>query len=139
DIGDGKKPRSGSPVQFVACPRCGTSLVGDKGRPEKNTYQVDTNAQRTLIWCCNEHCEFSPVAFNNQGIPAVLVDEEIYRTCPTLIVATVDKFAQIPFQGQTRAIFGLRDRYSPTLGHISEAHGDTVGGRKLRDAVPAPR
>jgi hypothetical protein len=139
DIGDGKKPRSGSPVQFVACPRCGTSLIGDKGQPEKNTYQVDTNAQRTLIWCCNEHCEFNPAASNNQGIPAVLVDEEIYRTCPTLIVATVDKFAQIPFQGQTRAIFGLRDRYSPTLGHISEAHGDIVGGRKLRDAVRAPR
>jgi hypothetical protein len=139
DIADGKKPRSGSPVQFVACPRCGTSLVDNTGRPERGTYQLDTNAQRTLIWCCNEHCEFSAPISNNQGIPAVLVDEEIYRTCPTLIVATVDKFAQIPFQGLTRAIFGLRNRYSPTLGHLSEAHGDTVGGRKLRDAAPAPR
>jgi hypothetical protein len=139
DIHDGKKPRSGSPVQLVACPRCGTALVGDKGAPEKNTYQLDTKAQRTLVWCCNADCDFSAVRSNNQGIPVVVVDDEIYRTCPSLVVATVDKFARIPFQGQTRALFGLRNRYSPTFGHISEAHGDAVGGRRLRDASPAPR
>lgn len=58
---------------------------------------------------------------------------------PSLVVATVDKFARIPFKGQTRTLFGLRDRYSPTYGHISEADGDSVGGRKLRDAGAAPR
>jgi hypothetical protein len=139
DVRDGKRPRSGSPVQLVACPRCGTILVGERGVPEKNTYQLDTTAQRTLVWCCNEECEFSAARSNNQGIPVVVVDDEIYRTCPSLVVATVDKFARIPFRGQTRALFGFRDRYSPTFGHISAAHGDTVGGRKLRDANPAPR
>ncbi len=139
DIVDGKRPRSGSPVQLVSCPRCGTALVGDKGIPENNTYQVDTSTQRTLVWCCNEDCEFSAMRSNNQGLPVVVVDDEIYRTCPSLIVATVDKFARIPFKGETRALFGLRNRYSPTYGHISEAHGDRVGGRKLRDASPAPQ
>jgi hypothetical protein len=139
DIVDGKKPRAGSPIQLVSCPRCGTALVGDKGIPQKNTYQIDTSAQRTLVWCCNEDCEFSAMRSNNQGLPVVVVDDEIYRTCPSLVVATVDKFARIPFKGETRALFGLRNRYSPTYGHISEAYGDTVGGRKLRDASPAPR
>ncbi len=139
DIRDGKKPRAGSPVQLVACPRCGTMLVGEKGVPERGTYQPDTTAQRTLVWCCNDDCDFSAARSNNQGIPVVVVDDEIYRTCPSLVVATVDKFARIPFKGETRALFGLRDRYSPTYGHVSEAHGDTVGGRKLRDASPAPR
>lgn len=139
DIRDGKKPRSGSPVQLVACPRCGTMLIGERGIPEKGTYQLDTTAQRTLVWCCNQACEFSGALSSNQGIPVVVVDDEIYRACPSLVVATVDKFARIPFKGQTRALFGLRDRYSPTYGHISEAHGDTVGGRKLRDAGAAPR
>ena len=139
DVQDGKKPRSGSPVQLVACPRCGTILVGQKGAPEKNTYQLDTTAKRTLVWCCNDNCDFSAARSNNQGVPVVVVDDEIYRTCPSLVVATVDKFARIPFKGQTRGLFGLRDRYSPTYGHLSEAHGDTVGGRKLRDASPAPR
>lgn len=139
DIRDGKKPRSGSPVQLVACPRCGSMLIGERGIPEKDTYQLDTTAQRTLVWCCNQACEFSAAPSSNQGIPVVVVDDEIYRACPSLVVATVDKFARIPFKGQTRTLFGLRNRYSPTYGHISEAHGDTVGGRKLRDAGPAPR
>jgi len=139
DIRDGKKPRSGSPVQLVACPRCGTILVNERGVPERNTYQLDTTAQRTLVWCCNDQCDYSAARSNNNGIPVVVVDEEIYRTCPSLVVATVDKFARIPFKGQTRTLFGLRNRYSPTYGHISEADGDSVGGRKLRDAVPAAR
>jgi hypothetical protein len=139
DIADGKRARSGSPVQLVSCPRCGTGLVDEKGRPERYTYQVDTTSQRTLVWCPNENCECSASASNNEGVPVVVVDEEIYRTCPALLVATVDKFARLPFQGQTRALFGLRNRYSPTYGHITEAHGDSVGSKKLRDAADAPR
>lgn len=139
DICDGRMPRSGSPIQLVACPRCGALLVSEKGIPLRNTYQVDTMAQRTLVWCCNEKCDFNAILSKSQGIPVVVVDDEIYRTCPSLVVATVDKFARIPFKGQTRTLFGLRNRYSPTFGHISEAHGDKVGGRKLRDASPAER
>lgn len=139
DVRDGKRPRGGSPVQLIACPRCGTILVGEKGVPEKNTYQLDTTAQRTLVWCCNEDCDFSPSRSNNHGIPVVVVDDELYRMCPSLVVATVDKFARIPFKGETRALFGSRNRYSLTYGHITEAHGEMVGGRKLRDASPAPR
>jgi len=138
DLREGRKPRSGSPVQLVSCPRCGTALVGDKSVPEENTYQLDTARQRTLVWCCNDTCEFSALPSENQGIPVVVVDDEIYRMCPSLIVATVDKFARIPFKGETRNLFGMRDRYSPTYGHISEAHGDKIGGRTLRDAKPAP-
>ena len=55
------------------------------------------------------------------------------------MVATVDKFARLPFKGETQALFGLRDRFSQTYGHISQAHGDLVGGRRLRDANPAAR
>jgi hypothetical protein len=141
DISAGKKLRSGSPIQLVACPRCGTMLVGEKSIPEKNTYVHDNQAMRTLVWCCNAACEFSAASSSNQGIPVVVVDDEIYRLCPSLLVATVDKFARIPFKGPTRTLFGLRNRYSPTYGHISEAHGNTVdgspSGRKVRDAAPA--
>ena len=138
-IWDGKKPREGSPIQLVACPRCGTTLVDSNGMPERGTYQLDGNSMRTLVWCCNDQCGFSSNLSGGEGIPVVVVDDEIYRMCPSLVVATVDKFARIPFKGETRALFGLRDRYSPTYGHITEAHGDSVGGRKLRDGHPAAR
>lgn len=138
DIKNGKRPSEGSPIQLVSCPRCGTALIDDKGVP-KGTYQVDVDSQRTLIWCANGRCEFSAKRSENRGLPVVVVDDEIYRMCPSLIVATVDKFARIPFKGETRLLFGLRDRYSLTYGHISEAHGDKVGGRTMRDARPAAR
>ncbi len=139
DISDGKKPREGSPVQLVTCPRCGTNLATDNGVPAKNTYIPDRVSQRTLIWCPNLACEFSASHSNNDGLPVVVVDDEIYRACPSIVVATVDKFARLPFKGETRALFGLRNRFSPTYGHITEAHGDSVGGRRLRDASPASR
>jgi helicase-like protein len=139
DLNDGKKPREGSPVQLVSCPRCGTGLVTEKGVPESQTYIADSTTQRTLIWCRNPKCDFCARRSEDQGLPVVVVDDEIYRTCPSLVVATVDKFARLPFKGETRALFGLRNRYSPTYGHITEAHGDAVGGRKLRDATPAQR
>ena len=31
----------------------------------------------------------------------------------------------------------LRNRYSTTYGHLTEAHGDKVGGRVVRDVSPA--
>ena len=33
DLSDGKKPKEGSPVQLVSCPRCGTALVTERGVP----------------------------------------------------------------------------------------------------------
>ena len=107
--------------------------------PEKSTYVPDPSKQRTIIWCPNTKCEFSAQASGGDGLPVVVVDDEIYRACPSLMVATVDKFARLPFKGETRALFGFRDRFSPTYGHITHAHGDSVGGRKLRDAIPAAR
>ena len=139
DITDGKKPKEGSPIQLVSCPRCGTLLVTDKGVPESQTYVPDKTALRTLIYCRNPGCEFSARNSNDQGLPVVVVDDEVYRTCPSLIVATVDKFARLPFKGEARALFGFRDRYSSTYGHLTEAHGDKVGGRKIKDATPAIR
>jgi len=138
---EGKTLKEGSPIQLVACPRCGTLLVNERsnGVPERDTYVADGASMRTKIWCRREKCEFSASSSGQQGLPVVVVDDEIYRTCPSLIVATVDKFARLPFKGETRALFGLRDRYSPTYGHLTEAHGDQVGTKKVRDAVSARR
>lgn len=135
DLTEGRKPKEGSPVQLVSCPRCGAGLVTDKGLPIPNTYLLDSATQRTLILCPNSSCEFS----DTSGLPVVVVDDEIYRTCPALIIATVDKFARLPFKGETGALFGLRDRFSPTYGHITEAHGDYVNRKKIHDGIAATR
>lgn len=128
----------GSPVQLLSCPRCGEELANDRGIPIGAAYTVDNDAQRTRVLCPNWRCEMSAKKSGGEGVPVVVVDEELYRTCPSIIIATVDKFARMPFEGRTQSFFGIRDRYSPTLGHITPAHGSRprdVG----RDASKAKR
>lgn len=139
DLDEGKKPRDGSPVQLVSCPRCGTSLVTPQGKPENQTYDFDNVRLRTLVRCPNPKCEFCARKSNDQGLPVVVVDDEIYRECPSLVIATVDKFARMPFKGETQALFGLRDRYSPTYGHLTAGHGEKPNQRVVKDDEPARR
>jgi hypothetical protein len=130
---------AGSPVQLLNCPRCGEALANDRGVPNGAAYTVDEKAQRIRVLCPNFRCEMSTKNSKNEGVPMVVVDEELYRTCPSIIIATVDKFARMPFEGRTQAFFGIRDRYSPTLGHITPADGDKPGGKICKDAKKAKR
>lgn len=130
---------AGSPVQLLNCPRCGEALANDRGVPNGAAYTVDEDAQRIRVLCPNFRCEMSEQKSKNEGVPMVVVDEELYRTCPSIIIATVDKFARMPFEGRTQAFFGIRDRYSPTLGHITPADGEKPGGKTCKDAKRAKR
>lgn len=129
----------GSPVQLLACPRCGEELATDRGVPIGAAYTIDTDAQRIRVLCPNYRCEMSQKKSSGEGVPVVVVDEELYRTCPSIIIATVDKFARMPFEGRTQALFGIRDRYSPSLGHITPAHGKKPDGKACSDLKKAKR
>lgn len=48
----------------------------------------------------------APYTADRIPVPAFTVDEQIYSRCPSLIVATVDKFARLPFEPCSAAIFG---------------------------------
>src|SRR5207245_599224 len=69
---------------------------------------VDKGLERTLVYCSDAlgGCEFSRRRANREGLPVVVVDEEIYRLLPSLLIGTVDKFAQMPWKGEVSALFG---------------------------------
>ena len=46
-------------------------------------------------------CAFSPRNSPDEGLPVLTVDEEIYRLTPGLVIATVDKLAQLPWKAST--------------------------------------
>jgi hypothetical protein len=131
-----KRPKEGSPIQLVTCPRCGDHLVNEYGRPKRQTYEFDGKSKRTIISCANAICEFSRKNSGNQGLPVTVIDDELYTVCPSLLIATVDKFARLPFKGETQALFGKRNRFSSIYGHLTEAH-KMVRGRAPKDAIPA--
>jgi hypothetical protein len=87
--------------QFALCPWCGTAIdLGRDGFP-------DRLRRRVHLFCgdADGRCPFSR-AQSTEGLPAVVVDEEIYRLTPALIIGTVDKFAQLPWRSATAHLFG---------------------------------
>jgi hypothetical protein len=58
------------------------------------------------IRCANPGCPFN----GTRSLPILTVDEVIYRRLPAFIIATVDKFAGLPWLGEAGAFFGHVDR-----------------------------
>ncbi|GAA5512701.1 hypothetical protein Dcar01_01419 [Deinococcus carri] len=129
--------KKGTPVQLLACPWCGEHLV-DRGKPRARTYIADDFCKRILLYCPNRDCDFSGPKSSGQGIPVVVVDDEIYRMRPCVIIGTVDKFARLPFKGETQGIFGARSRYHPQFGHLTAAHKGFKGRGKDASTAAKP-
>ncbi|HPZ09615.1 MAG TPA: DISARM system helicase DrmA, partial [Candidatus Eremiobacteraeota bacterium] len=105
----------GSPAQLTNCPWC-----GEKIRAGQNIIVEAYNRGRgrTLIYCGDPlgKCSFSKKNSPDEGIPVLVVDEEIYRNIPSMLISTVDKFAQMPWKGEVQSLFGHVDGYCPRHG-----------------------
>ncbi|WP_238324988.1 helicase-related protein [Paenarthrobacter nicotinovorans] len=113
----------GNPKQIEACPWCGTRLTVDNYRI------VKVPSDQMLVSCANKACEFV------DGLPVHIVDTDVYRERPELVIGTVDKFAGMSWRGDIATLFG---RISPAdlgpdliiqdeLHLISGPLGSTVG------------
>jgi hypothetical protein len=86
-----------------------------------------------------------PEPFRKQGnrnvsegipIPAFLIDSQIYTKCPSLIVATVDKFAQLPILPQTASMFGNVNRVDDMWGFYREKMSQKPDDRDAGNVFP---
>jgi hypothetical protein len=64
------------------------------------------------------------------------VDEPIYRRLPAFVIATVDKFASLPWVGETGKLFGKADRVDKE-GFYGPCDALSVG-HKMPQALPPP-
>lgn len=97
-----------NPFQLFSCPWCGTKMVKEvvsgatgKIRKGKWGYREGRRPKRLTLYCPEKTCAF------HDGLPVKIVDEEIYKTPPTILFGTVDKFALLPWKGDVANIFGL--------------------------------
>ncbi|MEU8641406.1 helicase-related protein [Streptomyces sp. NPDC048674] len=81
-----------NPVQLRNCPWCGAPL-----RPRD--YAVNEEAVRMTVNCPSASCDF------RRGLPIHLIDEAVYAHRPTLVIATVDKFASMPWRPASASLF----------------------------------
>lgn len=127
--------RGSSPMQLARCPWCGSELSGGRD------IEVSTLRGRTLLTCSDTsgQCAFTPRNSPNEGLPVVVVDEEGYRLLPSLVIATVDKLARMPWEGRAAALFGQVTRRCDRHGFLTpgEANGHAGQHRAYAGLPPA--
>jgi hypothetical protein len=110
--------------RIVKCPSCGT-----------NTVSVDFDEQniRLIHRCSNKSCEFP-----NGEIPIYIVDNEIYRYLPSVIVGTIDKLAALGNQQKISLVLGKVDGKCPIHGYYNGKKCIQKGcnGKKLSKDIP---
>lgn len=110
--------RSGSPAQLIRCPWCGASI--EAGR-DLHVEKYPGGRARTFTYCGDGlgQCLFSKRQAPDEGLPVVVVDEEIYRRLPSMMISTVDKFAQMPWKGAVGTLFGQVNGRCPRHGFMA--------------------
>jgi hypothetical protein len=128
---DGKRQGSNSPAQLTTCPWCGSDIA------EGRDIDVKKDIGRTIIYCGDKlgRCDFSRSKSNGLGIPVVVVDDEIYRHPPTMLIATVDKFAMMAWRGQVRTLFGHADQECERHG-LLWPNADCTGTHNAKGQLP---
>ena len=109
-----------NPFQLSNCQWCNTKIISRLSEKE-TTYQIGHRIGRTQLHshCLNENCHFSE---KNGGLPVVLIDDDIYSKPPTILFATVDKFATLAWKGEATTFFNNGANRKPELIIQDELH-----------------
>lgn len=105
----GEKPAS-TPRQILKCPVCGGDLP-------PRAHAMSPAGDRVEIRCPAAAC-----ATRGRPLPVMTVDEELYAHPPSLLIGTIDKFAQLPRRTDIRPLFGLGSGLAPGLIIQDELH-----------------
>lgn len=131
----GRPTTGGTPHQLVSCPWCGREI-----KPHHvKVYEAPSDIGRCVTYCGDStgSCEFSEAQAPKEGLPVMVVDEDIYRRPPSLLIATVDKFAQMPWKGETQHLFGQVSGLCLRHGFLSpEIEEDDTGNHQARGPLP---
>ena len=121
-----------SPLPITDCPWCGTRLGPDSFAllPSKK------KPTEVVVGCLDRSCDFA-AARHAEGLPVLFVDEQIYRELPAFVVATVDKFAMLPWRGETGMLFG-RAQARRGRSFFGPLDGKETGTEKLPDGLRPP-
>ena len=120
-----------NPFVLLRCPWC-QALMGPfdlrapgRGRPRVKGPPPVLGYRRSgptvILVCPDQACDFA------DGLPVLVIDDDIYEQRPSFVVATVDKLATLAWRPQARSLFGLgsdgrRDALPPGLIIQDELH-----------------
>lgn len=127
---EGTRGKGATPAQLNNCPWCGSEI-----QPGRDIH-VDRDIGRTISYCGDKYsrCEFSK-AKSPIGLPVIVVDEEIYRRPPSMLIATVDKFALMAWRSEARTLFGRVEQECVRHG-LTWPESDCNGNHQKKGALP---
>lgn len=108
---DALNRRNFSKFVLRQCPWCASDFSVEN-------YQCTEH--RFNFTCSNDSCELG--CNGSKVLPFNVVDEALYDTPPTLLIATVDKFARLPWEDRACAFFGGNQHRPPELVIQDELH-----------------
>ncbi|MDV2459562.1 hypothetical protein CMU96_17515 [Elizabethkingia anophelis] len=109
-----------NPFQLSNCQWCNTKIIS-KINQQDGTHQIGHRIGKHNLHshCLNNACHFSET---KGGLPVVLIDEDIYSKPPTILFATVDKFAMLAWKGEATRFFNNDSNRKPELIIQDELH-----------------
>lgn len=138
------------PIPIDTCPWCGVefgkrSLDDPKPCGTAGVFNLlrqgridPDNPEELRVACLNRDCAFKGTNGRNY-LPLVAVDDMIYRRLPAFLIATVDKFASLPWEGRTGKLFGKASHVLDGQGFYGPADGDdATKGVRLSERLDAP-
>jgi hypothetical protein len=95
------RPEEANQFQVESCPWCSTSLVPSGRSDRLQDYGMRREGKDVVIHCVDADCAF------HSELPLTVVDEVLYENPPTILLATVDKFARLQFKQESGRLLGL--------------------------------
>lgn len=100
--GDNGDPHKYNEFQVSSCPWCGTKIISKEKNPQGKEvwkYGFFKTKSDFILRCLNSKCPFYT------RLPIQVVDEALYKSPPTLLFGTVDKFAMLAWQEEGHNFF----------------------------------
>lgn len=117
------------PIPIEECPWCGARFT-----PDSFTLLPDDDQPTDLrIVCANFDCDF----IGDRALPIVAVDDSIYRRLPAFLIATVDKFATLPWVAESGVLLGGATR-TGKLGFAGAGEKQASWGSALPSPLAPP-
>lgn len=122
-----RKSEGTNPFIITNCPWCGEPL-------DAHSYEIDWDSKFLVTHCLRPGCPFN----SKLEIPALTVDQNIFSRLPALVIATVDKFAQLPFKPKYGMLFGHVNQYCHRCGFVNPEDSSHATHRKAEPPYKIP-
>lgn len=89
-----------NPFQLDACPWCATPIIPKARTEDEGAYGAIATAHDFFLHCTNDECDFA------KRLPVEVIDEQIYSRPPSMLLATIDKFARLALSDSAGSVLG---------------------------------